>query len=170
MIPIVLIIASALVWQEDFTESVSTLTQLYDYSVEIVHREGIVKLTANPQFEGFASAWMYLDKSVRVDDATLRLRIKVNANAVRLRYFFRKEQAKYYHAGEYIIEVSEGWQDVSIPLRYGMPFYGSEFPRALTPNENPGMYIFIENAMPGYFEVELDRISINSRSTHREQK
>jgi hypothetical protein len=170
MIPMVLIIASTLVWQEDFTEGVSTLSQLYDYTVEIVHQEGLVKLTANPQFEGFAAAWMYLDENVRVADATLHIRIKVNTSAVRLRYFFRKEQAKYYHAGEYIIEVSEGWQDVNVPLRYGRPFYGSEFPRALTPGKNPAVYLFIENAMPGYFQAELDRISINSRSTHREQK
>jgi len=168
--PIVLILASALIWQEDFTESISTMSQLYDYSVEIVHQEGIVRLKANPQFEGFASAWMYLDENLRFEDATLRLRVKVNANTVRLRYFFRRETAKCYDAGEHTIEVSEGWQEISLPLESGRPFYGSEFPRALTPDKNPAMYIFIENAMPGYFEVELDRISIISRGIHQEQK
>jgi hypothetical protein len=171
MIPIVLILASTLLWQEDFDNNVSTMSQLYDYNVDISHKDGKVTLTAHPQFEGFASAWLYVDGDVGFDAGdVMELRIKVNANAVRLRYFFRKNVCKQYHAGEYNIPAAEEWQTVEIALRDATPFFGTEFPAALTPDKTPTLYLFIENAVPGDFDVELDRISVERHSTKREQR
>jgi hypothetical protein len=171
MIPIVLILASAVLWQEDFTDNVSTLSQLYDYNVAISHEDGIVTLTANPQFEGFASAWLYVEGEVgyHTSDA-LEMRIKVNANTVRVRYFFRKKTCKEYYAGEQMIQTAEDWQTVQIPLRSATPFFGMEFPAALTPDKTPVLYLFIENAAPGDFNVELDRISVERTIHKREQR
>ena len=171
MIPIVLILASTLLWQEDFDDNVSTMSQLYDYNVEISHEDGKVIITARPQFEGFASAWLYVDGDVGFDAGdALELRIKVNVNTVRLRYFFRKKTCKQYHAGEYNIPAAEEWQTVQIPLDNATPFFGTEFPAALTPDRTPILYLFIENAMPGDFDVELDRIAVERQSRKREQR
>ena len=171
MIPIILILASTLLWQEDFTDNASTMSQLYNYSVEISHEDGIVTLIANPQFEGFASAWLYVEGDVgyHTSDA-LKMRIKVNANTVRLRYFFRKKICKEYHAGEQMIQTAEDWQTVQIPLRNATPFFGMEFPAALTPDKTPVLYLFIENAAPGDLNVELDWISVERNIQEREQR
>ena len=171
MIPIVLILASTVLWHEDFTENVSTFSQLYDYNVDISHEDGIVTLIANPQFEGFASAWFYVEGEAGYHtNDVLAMRIKVNANTVRLRYFFRKKTFKEYYAGEQMIQTAEEWQTVQIPLRNATPFFGMEFPAALTPDKTPVLYLFIENAAPGAFNVELDQISIERQSTKREQR
>lgn len=171
MIPIILIMASTLLWQEDFDHDVSTLSQLYDYKVDISQEDGIVKLMADPQFEGFASAWLYVEGEAGFGTTdALVMRIKVNANPVRLRYFFRKKACKQYHAGEYIVQPTGEWQTVQIPLRNATPFFGMEFPAALTPDKAPVLYLFIENAVPGDFSVELDRILVESNSRQREQR
>ena len=171
MIPIILILASTLLWQEEFTEDAYTLRQLYDYQVDIVHLDGSVKLMANPQFEGFASAWLYVDENITLtDNDVLEIRIRDNGNAVRIRYFFRKQEGAYYYAGENIVFIGDHWQDVEIPLKYAQSFSGCEFPAALTPGMTPVLYLFIENAVSGAFDVELDRISITRAEKEREEK
>jgi hypothetical protein len=166
----ILILLSSLLWQEDFNEGSSVLRQLYDYQIDIVQQEGGVRLTANPQFEGFASAWLYVDKDIYLsDDDVLELRIRDNGNAVRIRYFFLKDNGKEYYAGENIVFVGAEWQNVEIPLRFATPFFGCEFPAALTPNVKPVLYIFIENAVSGSFDIELDHISVIRPSAKEEE-
>jgi hypothetical protein len=161
MIPILLFVASSILWQEDFTESTSALTQLYDYHVDIAQRDGNVRLTANPQFEGFASAWLHVDEEIALhEDDALTMRIRGNDTAVRIRYFFRKGSCASYYAGEKTILAGAEWQDMIIPLESAMFFPGTEFPAALTPGKSPVLYLFIENGESGNFDIEIDRISI----------
>jgi hypothetical protein len=171
MIATILILVSSLLWQEDFTEDASAMRQLYDYRIEIAHQDGGIRLFANPQFEGFASAWLYVDTNIFFnDDDVLEIRIRDNGNAVRIRYFFLKENCLEYYAGENIVFVGNEWQNVEIPLRHSTPFFGSEFPAALTPGKKPALYLFIENAVSGSFDVELDRISVTRRGTTKEEQ
>jgi len=171
MISIILFLASTMLWQEDFKDDAYALHQLYDYQVDITHLDGGVKLTANPLFEGFASAWLYVDESiVLTDNDVLEIRIRDNGNAVRLRYFFRKQEGANYYAGESIVFIGDEWQNVEIPLKHGQLFSGCEFPAALTPGKTPVLYLFIENAVSGDFDVELDRISIMRLEKEMEQK
>ena len=126
MTPVVLILASTLLWHEDFTDNTSTMSQLYNYSVDIGHEDGRVTLRSSPQFDGFASAWLHVDEDLYFTDRdVLTLRIKVNTNAARLRLFFRKCERRLFHADEYNIEVDEEWQEIEIPLRQATPFFGS---------------------------------------------
>lgn len=167
MTSILMLLAASVLWQEEFNEDASALRQLYDYRIEIIHQNGTVRLTANPQFEGFASAWLYVSDDISFsDDDVLRINIRDNGNAVRLRYFFRKERCSEYYAGENIVFIGEEWQNVEIPFGHAQPFYGMEFPAALTPGEKPALYLFIENAVSGNFDVELDRVSIERRDKH----
>jgi len=171
MTSMILVLASTILWQVDFTDDASALHQLYDYHVDIVHHESTVKLTANPQFEGFASAWLYVDDNICLtDDDVLEIRIRDSGNAVRIRYFFRKQKGTNYYAGENIVFVGDQWQNVEIPLRYATPFSGCEFPAALTPGKTPILYLFIENAVSGNFDVELDQILLVRPDTREEQK
>ena len=167
MTSILLLLAASTLWQEDFLEDASALRQLYDYRIDITYQEGMVRLSANPQFEGFASAWLYVDNAVSLsDDDILEILIRDKGNAVRIRYFFRKELCKDYYAGESIVFIGDDWQTVEIPLRHAQPFFGMEFPAALTPGQSPVLYLFIENAVSGSFDVELDRISIVRPDKH----
>jgi hypothetical protein len=171
MIATILILISSLLWQEDFNENASGMRQLYDYHVDITQQDGGVRISANPQFEGFASAWLCVESDISFyDDDILEIRIRDNGNAVRIRYFFLKEKCAEYYAGENIVFVGEEWQNVEIPLRYATPFFGSEFPAALTPGKMPVLYLFIENAVSGNFDVELDRISVIRRGTDKEEQ
>jgi len=171
MIPIILVLASTTLWYEDFTDDAYSLRQLYDYQVEIIHHDGSVTLTATPQFEGFASAWLYVDEEIILaDNDVLELRIRDNGNAVRLRYFFRKQEGASYYAGESIVFIGDQWQNVEIPLKHAQSFSGCEFPAALTPGITPVLFLFIENAVSGEFDVELDRISIIRLNEEREEK
>ncbi len=160
MISLIFFLAASTLWQEDFAETTSVIQQLYDYHVEIVHQGGSIKLMANPQFEGFASAWLYVDKDIAFsENDALVIRIRGTENPVRLRYFFRKGKCQGYYAGESIITASGEWHDVTIPIDQALLLSGTEFPRALTPDLNPSLYVFIENASPGKFEIEIDQIS-----------
>ena len=171
MATIIMALAAIVLWQEDFAEATSPFHQLYDYQVSIVQRDGSVRLTANPEFEGFASAWLYVDEKLGLcEDDFLEIRVRDNGNAVRIRYFFLKDDCKEYYAGENIVFIGDEWQNVEIPLKYAKPFFGMEFPAALTPGTNPALYLFIENAVSGNFDVEIDHISIARRRMHREEQ
>jgi hypothetical protein len=167
MAAILLTLSAIVVWQEDFTDTTSPFQQLYHYQVSIVQDDGIVRLTANPEFEGFASAWLYVDEELELNaDEILEIRIRDNGNAVRVRYFFLRNDCKEYYAGENIVFIGNEWQNVEIPLKYATPFFGMEFPRALTPGMIPALYLFIENAVSGDFDTEIDHISIVRPNIH----
>ncbi len=171
MVSLILFFAASILWQEDFAETTSGIHQLYDYHVEIAYEAGSITLRANPQFEGFASAWMYVDEEIALhDDDALVIRIRGDENTVRIRYFFRKQKCTSYYAGENTISVEDEWKDVVIPLKNAFLFSGTEFPAALTPDTNPVLYIFIENAMSGKFAVEINQISIIRHSTQAEER
>lgn len=168
---IMIFLLSPVIWQEDFTEGSSMLRQLYDYHIEIAENDGSIRLSGNPQFEGFASAWLYVDKDISfTDNDVLEIRIRDNGNAVRIRYFFLKENCGEYYAGENIVFLGDDWQNIEIELRYARPFFGTEFPAALTPGIKPALYLFIENAVSGNFDVELDHISVIRRATEQEEQ
>ncbi len=171
MILIPLFILSTLLWQEDFTESVSTVSQLFGHTVEITHKDGKVILQAHPQCGDFASAWLSVDKDLVInDDHTLELLIKVNDNQVGLRYYYRKGNGEVYFFGDYVVSADEQWQRVQIPLKAAKPLYGSDFPFALTPGKMPCLFLFIRNELPGNFDVEIDRISVLSEELPEEEK
>lgn len=171
MIALIFFLAASTMWQEDFAETTSVVQQLYDYNVEIVHQDGSVRLMANPQFEGFASAWLHVDKEIAFsENDALVIRIRGNENPVRLRYFFRKGECRGYHASESVITASEEWRDVTIPMNQAILLSGTEFPAALTPGLNPSLYVIIENATPGNFELEIDQISVVRQPSRTEEK
>ena len=66
MVFLTLFIISSVLWQEDFTDTTVSMNQLYDYAIDISYEEGIVSLTAHPQLEGGAAAWLYVDEDVVV--------------------------------------------------------------------------------------------------------
>jgi len=171
MILISLFIFSFMLWQETFTDTIPTMSQLYDYSVDISSKEGKVFLKANPESEGFAAAWFYVDEDIAFGSFdVLKLVIKVNDNNARLRYLYRREGRKVYFGGEEIISHSEQWQKVEIPLGEAKPFYSSNYPYAFTPDKNPCLFIFIDNELPGYFDVEIDSIYVFRSESQREEK
>lgn len=171
MILISLFIFSSMLWQETFTDTTLTMSQLYDYYVDISSKEGKVFLKANPESEGFAAAWFYVDEDIAFGSFdVLKLVIKVNDNNARLRYLYRREGRKVYFGGEEIISHSEQWQEVEIPLGEAKPFYSSNYPYALTPDKNPCLYIFIDNKWPGYFDVEIDSIYVFRTESQGEEK
>lgn len=156
-----LFVITSVLWQEDFTEGISTMSQLYDYTITISHEDGKIYLEGEPQFESFASAWFYVDEDLSFTEGdVLELVMKVNSNSVQMRYFYRQEDRHVYFSGEKIISSDEQWQKVEIPFAEARPFYGSDFPAALTPGKTPCLYIFISNELPGELDVEIDRISI----------
>lgn len=162
---------TSVLWHEDFTENMSTLSQLYDYTVDISHRDGKIFLQAHPRFEGFASAWLYVDEDITFcDDDRLELVIKVHDKKVRLKYFYRKEGRNVYFGGVKVIAPDTQWQKVEIPLKDARPFYSSNYPYALTPDKTPCLYIFITNELPGHFDVEIDWISVVRPQSHTEEK
>ncbi len=171
MILLFVFIFSSLLWQEDFTDTALTMSQLYDYSVDISCEEGIVFLKANPQSEGSAAAWFYVDEDIAFSsDDVLKLVIKVNDNDVRLRYLYRREGREVYFGGDEIIPLSEQWQKVEIPLKKAKPFYSSDYPYALTPGKKPCLYIFIDNKLPGNFDVAIDSIFVFRPESHEDEK
>ncbi len=159
-----LFILNSVIWQEDFTTRLSTMSQLYEYRVDITHMNGKVLLKANPRLEGSASAWYYLEEYDNdfefSEDDVLELAVKVNDNKLRLNYYYHRKGYQSYWAGEKIISADEEWQTIKIPLKDAKPFYSGNFPYALTPGRTPALFIFIDNLLPGDFEVEIDRISV----------
>jgi hypothetical protein len=171
MISLIFLLAASAAWQQDFAETTSVVQQLYDYHVEIIHQGGSVRLMANPQFEGFASAWLHVDKEIVFsENDALVIRIRGNENPVRLRYFFRKGKCQGYHAGESVITASEEWHDATIPMNQAILLSGTEFPAALTPGLSPVLYVIIENAAPGKFEIEIDQISVVHQPSRTEER
>jgi hypothetical protein len=171
MISLIFFLAAFIIWQEDFADTTPVMQQLYDYDVDVVQQNGTVKLTANPQFEGFASAWLHVDKEiVLAENDVLVIHIRGSENSARIRYFFRKGECLEYYAGEEIITASNEWKDVIIVLKQAVLFSGTEFPAALTPNKNPYLYVFVENASPGNFEIEIERISIARNPKKAEER
>jgi hypothetical protein len=172
MLLLCLFVLTPVLWQEDFIDGIATMSQLYEYEIEISHLDGKVILNGNPQFEGFSSAWFYLDSEILFsENDILELKIKVNNNKMRLNYFYRKKGSPVYYAGEEIISASEDWQQIKLPLMCAKPFYSSNFPFALTPDKTPALYIFIDNLLPGTFNVEIDKISVQKcRADEEEMK
>ena len=171
MMLISLLIISSMLWRKEFTDTVPAMSQLYYYSVDINCDEGKILLKANPQFEGFASAWFYVDEDITFNsDGILEMVIKVSDNEVRFRYFYRKEGHEVYFAGKEIISSDKQWQKVEIPLGEAKPFYSSNFPFALTQDKKPCLYIFIDNKLPGNYDVEIDRISVFSSESDEDEK
>lgn len=163
MVFLTLFIFSSILWQEDFSDTSMTMSQLHDYSIDISYEEGIVSLTAHPQFEGGAAAWFYVDEEVSFSaDDVLRVVMRVRENEVRLRYLYRREGRKVYFGGDALISPGPEWQRVEIPLTEGRPFYSSNYPYALTPGKEPCLFIFIDNLLPGDLDVQLDNVSISS--------
>ena len=162
MIFLTLFIFSSILWQEDFADTTAVaVSQLYDYSIDVSQEEGIVSLTANPQLEGGAAAWFYVEEDIAFNaDDLLRIVIKVRDNDVRLRYFYRREGRKVYFGGDETIRPSAEWQRVEIALADAKPFYSSDYPYALTPGKQPCLYLFIDNMLPGNLDVEIDNISV----------
>jgi len=171
MIFISFCIFSSILWQEDFTDTTLVMSQLYNYSINISHKEGKAFLIANPDSEGFAAAWFYVEEDIAFTPLdVLNLVLKVNANKARFKYFYRREGRKVYFRGEEIISPSEQWQKIEISLKETKPYYSSNYPYALTPNKNPCLYIFIDNELPGYFDVEIDSIYVSRAEPQGEEK
>lgn len=161
MTAVALLIVSAVLWQEQFIDGATSMNQLYDYTVAIVHEGEKVVLQADPQEEGSASAWFSIDETNAFPhDAVVRLTVKVTRNTARLRYFCRRQGHSIYFAGEKSITSDEHWQSVAISLHEAKPFYSSNFPASLTPGSEPALFLFIENEEPGAFHVEIDDISV----------
>ncbi len=154
-----------ILWKGDFKSLAPR--QLYDYKVLIHLTDDKLILKGNPKDEGFSAAWLYLPENLKIlPSDTLFIKIKVNKNTVRLRYFYLSEDERVYLLGIKYIGSSKEWQEISIPLNSAKAFY-SNFPWSLLPRKKPSMYIFIENNYPGDFDVELKNVEL--RGIRREK-
>lgn len=164
-----LLILNSVLWQEDFTNSLSTMSQLFEYTVGITHKDGKVFLRADPKLEGSASAWFYVDMDDKdfafTKDDVLQLAVRVNKNKVRINYYYRKEGSMEYRGGEKIVSADENFQTIRIPLKGAYPFYSGNFPVSLTPGKSPELFIFVDNLCPGEFDVEIDNIAVVKEDT-----
>ena len=159
MVLISLFLLSSVLWEGDCGDGALGIRQLYDYSVDISWEEGVVSLKGDPWREGFSAAWFSIDEDMAFEsEDVLKVSMKVNRNEVRLRYLYRREGREVYFGGEEVITAHGQWQKVEIPFSEGKPFYSSDYPYALTPGKRPCVYLFIENRVPGEFDVELDSI------------
>jgi len=140
------------------------MSQLFEYTVDITHRDGKVFLKADPSLEGGASAWFYVDMDDKdfafTKDGVLELAVKVNKNKLRINYYYRKGGSAEYLGGEKIVSADDKMQTIRIPLKEAFPFYSGNFPNSLTPGKTPELYIFVDNLCPGEFDVEIDNIAV----------
>ena len=140
------------------------MSQLFEYTVDITHKEGKIFLKANPKLEGASSAWFYVDMDDKdfafTKDDVLELALKVNKNKLRINYYYRKEGSAEYWGGEKIVSADEKLQTIKIPLKEAFPFYSGNFPVSLTPGKTPELYIFVDNLCPGEFDVVIDNIAV----------
>ena len=122
-----LLILNSVLWQEDFTANLSTLKQLYEYTVEISHEKGKVRLKGDPDTEGGSSAWYYLDdhdyKIEIGDNDILELTLNVKANTARIKYFYHREGFSSYKGGEKLVSSGKKAQKIRIPLKDSKHFY-----------------------------------------------
>lgn len=161
MTAVVLLMVSAVLWQEQFIDGVSSINQLYDYTIVIAHEGEKVVLQTDPQEEGYAAAWLSVDYPCPFPhDATLRLIIKVTGSSARIRFFCQRKGHSVYYTGEASVVADGQWQTVDISLYDAEPFYSSNFPASLTPRTEPALFLFVENEEPSAFYVEIDDISI----------
>ena len=171
MLLIFLFNITTVLWKEDFTQGLATMSQLYDYNVNIVHEEGRVFLKANLESKHFSAAWFYVDEDFAfTEEDILELVMKVKDKEVRLRYFYKKEGESEYYSGVQIISPDAEYQKVELPFVDAKPLYGSEYPSALTPGQKPCLYIFISGDLPGVFDVEIDYISVTRAESHGEER
>jgi hypothetical protein len=162
---------TTVIWQEDFTQGPATMSQLYDYTVNISHEEGKVILKADPESENFSAAWFYVDQDLAfTDEDVLELVMKVENNEIRLRYFYRKENEKEYYSGVQIISPDAEYQKIELPLVEARPFFGTEYPASLTPEKQPCLYIFMSSDIRGGFDVEINWISVIRPESYKEEK
>ena len=159
-----LLLINSIIWQEDFTANLSTMEQLYEYTVDISHEKGNAHLTGNPKKEGGSSAWYYLDDCDRKiaisDNDILEITLKVNANTARIKYFYHRKGFSSYKAGEKLISSDSKAQTIRLSLKETKHFYSGNHPYALTPGSTPSLFIFIDNLKPGKFDIEIDRIAL----------
>ncbi len=161
MLFVSLLLIGALVWQEEFTANRSTMLQLYEYNIDITHQDGTVLLKSNPAKEGAASAWYHCDRETDFcENDVLLFTVKVHANNLRLKYFYRKKDSQAYWGGEVVVPPSKNWQTIKIPLKSAMPFYSGNYPFALTPGKTPALFVFFDNLVPGKFDAVIDKISV----------
>jgi hypothetical protein len=159
-----LFLINSIIWQEDFTANLSTIKQLYEYTVTIKHENGKIRLSGNPKKEGGSSAWYYLDdldRKIEIgDNDILEFTLKVSANTTRIKYFYHREEFSSYKGGEILVSSGKKAQTIRIPLKDSKHFYSGNYPYALTPGSTPSLFIFIDNLKPGKFDVEIERIAI----------
>ena len=161
MIAIALLVVSAVLWQEQFINGVSSMNQLYNYTIDIVHEGEAVVLRADLEEEEYAAAWFSVDDANPFPhDAVMRMTVKVNSNTVRLRCFCRRYGHSVYFMAETSIAADEHWQTIEIELQDTKPFYSSNFPASLTPGTEPALFLIIESTHAGQFSIEIDDISV----------
>lgn len=161
MTAVALLILSSVLWHEQFIDGVSSMKQLYDYTIDIAHEGETVVLHADLLEEEFAAAWFSIDQAHPFpDDAVMRLVVKVSSNTARVRYFCRRDGHSVYYVGATSIAAVDEWQNVDMRLQDAQPFYSSDFPASLTPGRKPALFLIIESTQPGPFTIAIDDILI----------
>jgi hypothetical protein len=157
------IIGGVIIWEADL-EDRNRLAQLYNYEVKIENREGKIILKGSPPEQGHSTAWLYVPEHVKIStDDTLVIRLKVNRNVLRIRYFVFMEDKKVYSLGIKYVDRNKSWKNIEIPLNTGKPFYSSNVPFNLVPNHKPSLFLFFENNTKGDFEVKIDFIKVKGK-------
>jgi hypothetical protein len=161
MTTVALLVVSALLWQEQFIGATWSMNPLHDSAIEIVHQDERIILRAAPGEEQFAAAWFSADRTSPFPvDAVVRLTIKVNSNAARIKCFTRRQGHSVYFVTETTVAPGAQWQSIAVPLSCAKPFYGSDFPACLTPGEEPALFLIVENMQSGGLNIEIDDISV----------
>ena len=156
------LVTAVILWQEDFVQTAGGLQQLAHYKVRIENRDGRVILTGNPAREGHSSAWLAIDQLDLTGKELIKIRLRVDRNRLRIRYFPFDPKRRIYLEGRRYMDTS-GWVEITIPLSDATPFPSLKFPYLLKPNQRPALYLFFENDRPGPFRIEIDRITIFRR-------
>jgi hypothetical protein len=163
-----LLLLSLLGWQADLSPGMATLQGQPDYPAAVAHLNGQTVLTANPNEEGWASAWMYQEKIGKVPVGTeLALTLKGNGRSLRLRYFYLGPDPGLYYSSTEYVKTDGQWQTVRLPLSQAGPFYSSNFPWAMVPDKRVEFYLFVENGEPGPFQVTLSRVALEKGGTEK---
>lgn len=144
------------------------LKQLKNYKVSIIHSENKTILRGFPSEEGLSTAWFFLPENIRINSSdTLIIKLKVNANTLRLRYFLLSEDKRIYKLGIKFIPATGKWEELKIPLDNLKNFYSSNFPWALVPDKKIPLYIFFENKAAGNFEIEIEHIKLKTTGSKK---
>jgi len=164
---LLLVLTFLTLWYEGFDEGINNfsltnpnLCEINYIEKDVTGRSGIIHIKGNPEKKGLASAWLYVDKVQNISKRSrLSLFLKGNGRKIRIRLYWKQRLNHYLEVKKTVI-TSGSWEEIVLFLSNSKPIWSSNFPTALTPEKKPDLFLFIENAEPGPFDILIDEINI----------